>query len=62
MGDEQAIAAAPSSEQVVLLTVPVVVHVNDALVEVVDEAGPLVRPTPGAEGGGVPPPPVPESS
>jgi hypothetical protein len=46
----------------VLLTVPVVVHVNDALVEVVDEAGPPVSPTPGADGAGVPPPPVPESS
>ena len=55
MGGEQAVGAAPSSEQVVLVTVPVVVHVNDALVEAVDEAGPPVSPTLGADGAGVPP-------
>jgi hypothetical protein len=62
LGDEQAVGAAPSSEQVVLLTVPVVVQVNDAVVEVVDEAGPPVNPTLGADGAGVPPPPLVESS
>ena len=47
-GDVHATAAAPSSEQVVVETVPVVDQPNDALVDVVDDAGALVRPTVGA--------------
>jgi hypothetical protein len=58
-GDVHATGVAPSSEHVVLETVPLVVQVNDALVEVVDEAGPPVNETVGALGGGFP---VPESS
>jgi hypothetical protein len=60
LGDVQATAAPPSSEHVVLVTEPPVVHVKEALVEVVDEAGPPVNETVGAEpGGGLP---LPESS
>jgi hypothetical protein len=55
-----AVGTAPSSEQVVLVTVPPVVHVNDALVDVVDESGPPVSVTVGADPPGVPP--IPESS
>jgi hypothetical protein len=59
-GDVHATGVPLSSEQVVLETVPPVVQVNDALVDVVDEAGPLVNETVGAEvGGGLT---VPESS
>jgi hypothetical protein len=42
----------PSSEQVVLVGEPVVVQLNDALVEVVEEAGVDVRVTVGPAGGG----------
>jgi hypothetical protein len=59
-GDVHATAAPPSSEHVVLETVPLVVQVNDALVDVVDEAGPPVNETVGAPPDGVLP--VPESS
>ena len=60
LGDVHATAVPPSSEHVVLETVPLVVHVNEALVDVVDEAGPPVNETVGADGaGGLP---VPESS
>jgi hypothetical protein len=55
-----AVAAAPSSEQVVLVTVPPVVHENEALVEVVDEDGAPFNVTVGADPAGVPP--VPEST
>jgi hypothetical protein len=58
-GDVHPVGVAPSSEHVVLDTVPLVVQVNEALVEVVDEAGPPVNLTVGALGGGFP---VPESS
>jgi hypothetical protein len=61
-GDVHAVGVALSSEQVVLETVPPVVHEKDALVDVVDEDGAPVKDTVGAEplGGGVLP--VPESS
>jgi hypothetical protein len=58
-GDVQATAEPPSSEHEVLVTVPVVDHVKEAFVDVVDEAGPPVSDTVGAEPGGVP---VPEST
>jgi hypothetical protein len=55
-----ATAVPPSSEHVVLETVPLVAHVNEALVDVVDEAGPPVNETVDPDaGGGVP---APESS
>jgi hypothetical protein len=57
-GEAQAVAAAPSSEQVVLDTVPPVDHPNEAEVDVVELGGPLVSITVGAVG----PPPPPESS
>ncbi len=59
-GDVHETAAPPSSEQVVVETVPVVDQPNVAVVDVVDDAGPLVRLTVGAET--PPPPPVFESS
>jgi hypothetical protein len=60
LGDVHEMGAAPSSEHVVLETVPVVVHENEAFVDVVDEAGPPVNVTVGADPAGGPP--VPESS
>jgi hypothetical protein len=48
LGDVHATAVALSSEQVVVETVPVVDQPNDAPVDVVDDAGALVRPTVGA--------------
>jgi hypothetical protein len=60
VGDVQATGVPPSSEHVVLETVPPVAQVNEAFVAVVDEAGPPVNDTVGAEpGGGLV---VPESS
>jgi hypothetical protein len=59
-GDVQAAAAALSSEHVVVETVPEVDHPNDAVVAVVDDAGPLVRLTVGVVT--PPPPPEPEST
>jgi hypothetical protein len=47
-GEVHATAAALSSEQVVVETVPVDDHPNDALVDVVEDDGPLVRLTVGA--------------
>ena len=46
-GLEHAVARAPSSEQVVLVGAPVVVHANEAVVAIVDEAGVEVRVTVG---------------
>lgn len=48
IGDAQAVAAAPSSEQLTLVGEPVVVQANDAAVDVVDEAGLEVTVTVGA--------------
>jgi hypothetical protein len=48
VGDEHATAAAPSSEQVVLVGEPVVVQAKVALVDVVLGSGPLVIATVGA--------------
>jgi hypothetical protein len=59
-GDVHGMGAALSSEQVVLVAVPLVVHVKDALVDVVEAAGPPVSETVGADPPGVPP--LPESS
>jgi hypothetical protein len=58
-GEVHAAAAALSTEQVVLETVPVVDQPKDAEVDVVDVAGPLVRLTVGEV---TPPPPEPEST
>ena len=51
-GDVHALAT-PSSEHVTLVGEPVVVHANDAEVEVVEDAGVDVRLTVGADGPGV---------
>ncbi len=60
LGDMHATAVPPSSEHVLFETVPLVVHEKEALVDVVDEAGPPVNETVGADpAGGLP---VPESS
>ena len=48
MGDPHVAARPPSSEQVVLVIVPLVVHENDAFVEVVEFGGVLVSVTVGA--------------
>ena len=58
-GDAHAAATALSREQVVVETVPVVDHPNDAPVDVVEDDGPLDRLTVGAL---TPPPPEPEST
>jgi hypothetical protein len=52
VGELQVTAAAPSSEQVVLVTVPVVDQAKVALVDVVELAGVPVNVTVGAPGGG----------
>jgi hypothetical protein len=54
VGETHAAGAALSSEQVVLLTVPVVVHANVALVAVVVAVGVCVSVTVGAAGGADP--------
>jgi hypothetical protein len=53
VGEVQSAGCPLSSEQVVVETVPVVVQLNDALVEVVELGGVLVRVTVGAPGGAV---------
>jgi hypothetical protein len=60
LGDVHATGVPPSSEHVVFETLPLVVHEKEAVVDVVDELGPPVNETVGAEpAGGLP---VPESS